>query len=126
MNSMQSKCFNKLAAEYFVSSGCGFSFDPLIKKAAPLVTKKLAYSSTDFHGICSIFFEPSNGGKASGYNTFVAWGKNIQEIVDAIKKISQKVMLLPLRNVFFSNKYGIQKTKIGLVRLDGKKLENVE
>ncbi len=58
MNSMQSKCFNKLAAEYFVSSGCGFSFDPLIKKAAPLVTKKLAYSSTDFHGICSIFLSP--------------------------------------------------------------------
>jgi len=72
------------------------------------------------------FFEPSNGGKAPGYNTFVAWGKNIEEIVDAIKKISQKVMLLPLRNVFFSNKYGIQKTKIGLMRLDGKKLENVE
>lgn len=86
MNSMKSKCFNKLAAEYFVSSGCGFSFDPLIKKAAPLVTKKLAYSSTDFHGICSIFFEPSSGGKAPGYNTFVAWGKNIEEIVDVIKK----------------------------------------
>jgi len=42
------------------------------------------------------FFEPSNGGKAPGYNTFVAWGKNIEEIVDDIFegfeiKITEKI-----------------------------------
>lgn len=101
MNSLHSKCLEKLVAAYFEECGYHFSFDPLIKKKNPLINKKLAFSSEVFSLRCSIFFELAPSGNNAGYNTFVAWGQDENEIVAVMleNKSSGEKVISPHCNV---------------------------
>lgn len=85
MNSLHVKSFDDLFSRYFANQKFKSFYDSDLKKARPLIQRKMACTTAHFARPCSIFFEMAKNGTDAGFNTLVAWGGSAAEILEGVR-----------------------------------------